>query len=50
MSLDEAMSQAASLVSAAGERLARLVELGTAVGERRTIHAEIKERATEPVK
>ena len=38
MSLEDAMSQAASLVAAAGERLARLVELGTAVGERRTAH------------
>jgi hypothetical protein len=30
------MSQAAPLVAAAGERLARLVELGTVVGERRS--------------
>jgi glycerate kinase len=50
MSLDEAMSQAAVLVSAAGERLARMVELGTAVGERRTIHAEINARSPELVK
>jgi glycerate kinase len=39
MSLQEAMSQAAPLVEAAGERLARLVELGAAVGERRATHA-----------
>ena len=38
MSLEDAMSQAASLVAAAGERLARLVEIGTAVGERRSAH------------
>jgi glycerate kinase len=38
MALEDAMSQAASLVAAAGERLARLVELGSAVGERRTAH------------
>ncbi|HEX7491524.1 MAG TPA: glycerate kinase [Candidatus Limnocylindrales bacterium] len=50
MSLDEAMSQAASLVSAAGERLARMVELGTAVGERRTIHADARIQSAEPVK
>jgi glycerate kinase len=36
MSLEDAMSQAAPLVAAAGERLARLVELGTVVGERRS--------------
>jgi hypothetical protein len=36
MSLEDAMSQAAPLVAAAGERLARIVELGTLVGERRT--------------
>jgi glycerate kinase len=35
MTLEEAMSEAASLVVAAGERLARVVELGTVVGERR---------------
>ena len=36
MTLEDAMSQAAPLVAAAGERLARMVELGTVVGERRT--------------
>ena len=41
MSLEDAMSQAASLVAAAGERLARLVELGTAVGERRAAHLAV---------
>jgi glycerate kinase len=49
MSLDEAMAQAATLVAAAGERLARMVELGTAVGERRSIHAEAKTGSAEPV-
>ena len=39
MTLQEAMSQAGPLVAAAGERLARLVELGTAVGDRRSAHA-----------
>ncbi|MGA2512045.1 MAG: glycerate kinase [Candidatus Limnocylindrales bacterium] len=37
MTLEDAMSQAADLVAQAGERLARLVELGTIVGERRTV-------------
>jgi glycerate kinase len=37
MSLEDAMSQAWPIVAAAGERLARLVELGTAVGERRSV-------------
>jgi glycerate kinase len=36
MTLEDAMSQAAPLVSAAGGRLARMVELGTLVGERRS--------------
>jgi chemotaxis regulatin CheY-phosphate phosphatase CheZ len=36
MTLEDAMSQAASLVAAAGERLAHMVELGTVVGERRS--------------
>jgi glycerate kinase len=36
MTLEDAMSQAAPLVAAAGERLARMVELGTVVGERRS--------------
>jgi glycerate kinase len=45
MSLEDAMSQAASLVAAAGERLARLIELGTAAGERRSIRvAATRER------
>ena len=35
MTLEDAMSKAAPLVATAGERLARLVELGTVVGERR---------------
>jgi glycerate kinase len=37
MTLEDAMSQAAPLVSAAGRRLARIVELGTLVGERRAV-------------
>ena len=36
MTLEDAMSQAALLVAAAGERLAHMVELGTVVGERRS--------------
>ena len=36
MTLEDAMSQAALLVAAAGERLARVVEIGTVVGERRS--------------
>jgi hypothetical protein len=36
MTLEDAMSKAAPLVATAGERLARLVELGTVVGERRS--------------
>ena len=36
MTLEDAMSQAAPLVAAAGERLAHIVELGTVVGERRS--------------
>ncbi len=36
MTLEEAMSEAASLVAAAGERLGRCVELGAAVGQRRS--------------
>jgi glycerate 2-kinase len=36
MTLEDAMSQAGPLVVAAGERLARIVELGTLVGERRS--------------
>jgi glycerate kinase len=34
MTLEEAMSAAATLVAAAGQRLARVVEIGTVVGER----------------
>jgi glycerate kinase len=49
MSLEDAMSQAATLVAAAGERLARMVELGTAVGERRAAHAAAKVVPAEPV-
>ena len=45
MSLEDAMSQAASLVAAAGERLARMVEIGTAVGERRSVHYAAREAA-----
>ena len=37
MTLEDAMSRAAPLVATAGERLARLVELGTVVGERRSV-------------
>lgn len=48
MSLEDAMSQAALLVAAAGERLARMVELGTAVGERRVAHATARARTAEP--
>jgi len=36
MTLEEAISEAAILVAAAGQRLARVVELGTVVGERRS--------------
>jgi glycerate kinase len=36
MTLEDAMSQAAPLVALAGERLARLVEVGTVVGDRRS--------------
>jgi glycerate kinase len=43
MSLEDAMSQAAPLVAAAGERLARIVELGTLVGERRASRLGIGE-------
>jgi glycerate kinase len=39
MTLQDAMSQAAPLVAAAGERLARLVELGIAAGERGSVRA-----------
>jgi glycerate kinase len=45
MTLEDAMSQAAPLVAAAGERLARMVELGTVVGERRSVRLD----AAEPV-
>ena len=34
MTLEEAISEAATLVAAAGQRLARVVEIGTVVGER----------------
>ncbi|MFI5258277.1 MAG: glycerate kinase [Candidatus Limnocylindrales bacterium] len=37
MKLEDAMNHAAPLVAAAGERLARLVELGTAVRDRRSM-------------
>jgi glycerate kinase len=40
MTLEDAMSQAAPLVAAAGERLAHMVELGTVVGERRSNRLE----------
>jgi glycerate kinase len=40
MTLEDAMSRATSLVTAAGERLARIVELGALVGERRGARAE----------
>ena len=36
MTLEEAMAEAATLVTAVGQRLARVVELGTVVGERRS--------------
>ena len=45
MTLEDAMSQAAPRVAAAGERLARMVELGTVVGERRSVRLD----AAEPV-
>jgi glycerate kinase len=38
ISLQEAMTDAAVLVAAAGARIARVVELGAAVGERRAAH------------
>ncbi|MGZ6315441.1 MAG: glycerate kinase [Candidatus Limnocylindrales bacterium] len=40
MTLEEAMGNAAQIVTAAGERLARLTELGTIVGERQAARAE----------
>jgi hypothetical protein len=40
MTLEEAMSNALPIVTAAGERLARLTELGTIVGERQAARAE----------
>jgi glycerate 2-kinase len=43
MTLEDAMSQAAPLVAAAGERLARLVEVGTVVGERRAARLSQRE-------
>ena len=36
MSLEDAMSQAGTIVAAAGERLARLIEVGADVGQRRS--------------
>jgi glycerate kinase len=42
MTLEEAMSKAAPLVAAAGERLARVIELGAAVGQRRVTRAATK--------
>jgi len=36
MSLQDAMSQAGTIVAAAGERLASLIEVGAAVGQRRS--------------
>jgi glycerate kinase len=44
MSLEDAMRQAGLIVAAAGERLASLVEVGAAVGQRRSDRA-----AREPV-
>ena len=44
MTLQKAMSDAAILVAGAGERLARVVEVGTVVGERKTA------RVAEPAK
>jgi glycerate kinase len=44
MSLEDAMSQAGSIVAAAGERLANLIEVGADVGQRRSNRA-----AREPV-
>jgi glycerate kinase len=49
MTLEDAMSQAASLVAAAGERLARMIELGTAVGERRSTRVTRAAATREPV-
>lgn len=46
MTLEEAMGNAASLVTAAGERLARVVELGTLVGKRRAARADATTDAT----
>jgi glycerate kinase len=40
MTLEDAMSRAAPIVTAAGGRLARIVELGGLVGERRGARAE----------
>jgi glycerate kinase len=40
MKLEDAMNHAAPLVAAAGERLGRLVELGTAVRDRRSVRGD----------
>jgi hypothetical protein len=40
MTLEDAMSRAAPIVTAAGARLARIVELGGLVGERRGARAD----------
>jgi glycerate kinase len=47
MTLEEAMSKASQLVAAAGERLARVIELGTVVGARRASRAEAGEAGGE---
>ncbi len=49
MTLEDAMAQAASLVTAAGERLARVVEIGALVRDRRATQADRSAVVREPV-
>jgi glycerate 2-kinase len=50
MTLEEAMAEAAALVTAAGERLARVVELSTVVGRRQTERAAGSPPVAEPAR
>ncbi len=43
MTLEDAMAQAGPLVAAAGERLARIVQVGTLVGRRRSARLNLRE-------
>lgn len=49
MPLEEAMGRAAQLVAAASERVARVVEIGALVGERRSARLALQAAAREPV-